>query len=238
MKCLVFFVVLLILFCCAGCIPTTPPDTTPSTTLPSGNTTLSDDNSEYFLSRFLTDTNYSGKIASSEEPSAPGTLPDVSQIPIADPTLVESDVLISLDSSQTPVAFLYYFDPSSGDEYLATIISCDNIPMLIVFRPELDGLPALCEALTTGTAFSATIRSIVNISYEESMYAFSVAEISEQGAVDLSAPPETNEDQVWLVGYLGTYDGQNYTALFLANFDALDVYNRIFSRFSLTFETA
>lgn len=232
MKLLSFFTAVLLLFCCAGCTPAVAPDTTPSATLPSG------DDSEYFLSRFLTDTNYNGKVESSGEPVAPGTLPDVSQIPAADQTLVESNVLISLDSSQTPVAFLYYFDPSTGAERLATVISCDNIPLLIVFKPELGGVSALCDALTTGTAFSAMVASITNISYEESMYAFNAAEISEQGAVDLTAPPETDGEQVWLTGYLGTRDGQSYTGLFAADSDVREVYNRIFSRFSLAFETA
>lgn len=235
---ILFMVILLLMFCCAGCIPAIPPDTTLPTTIPSGSTVLPDDNSEYFLSHFLTDTNYSGKIESSGEMGAPGTLPDVSQIPKADQTSIGGEVLISLDSSQTPVAFLYYFDPSTGVEHLAAVISCNNIPMLIVFQAELGGVSALCEALATGTAFSATIASIANISYEESMYAFKAAESSEQGAVDLSAPPETDGEQVWLVGYLGTRGDQSYTALFLADLGTLDVYNRIFSRFSVAFEMA
>ena len=236
MKGMPFIAVLLILFCCVGCIPATPPDTTPSTTLPSASTTLSDDNSEYFLSRFLTDANYHGKIASSEDLVTPGTLPDVSLIPKADQVSVGSNVLISLDSSQTPVAFLYHLDTSTGAERLAAVIFCDNIPMLIVFQPELGGVSALRDALTTGTAFSAAIVSIVNISYEESMYAFNAAEISEQGTVDPSAPPETDGEQIWLVGYLGMQEGQSCTTLFSANTNALEIYHQIFSRFSIDFE--
>ncbi len=234
-----------VLLSCTACAPTTPPDTTPSsmpsqatlpTAFPSSNPELSDGNSEYFISRFLTDINYNGTIASGDKTVAPGTLPDVSQIPEADQALVGSNALISLDNSQPPVAFLYHFDPTIGAEQLAAVISCDNIPLLIVFQPELGGVSALCEALSTGNPFSATVVSMTNISYEESMYAFSASENRGENEIDFNAPPENAGNDVWLVGYLGMRDGQSYTALFCANSSTLDVFNRIFSRFSLVFE--
>lgn len=236
-----------VLLSCTACIPATPPDTipssipsqaTPPTAIPSSNPELSDSNSEYFISRFLTDINFNGKIASSGETIAPGILPDVSQIPKADQAPIGSNVLISLDSTQTPVAFLYHLDTSTGAERFAAVISCDNIPMLIVFQPELGSVSALCEALSTGNPFSTTVLSMTNISYEESMYAFSASENRGENEIDFNAPPENDGNDVWLVGYLGMRDGQSYTALFTANANALEIYERIFSRFSIDFEVA
>ncbi len=245
MRLLSFAIVFVILFCCMGCGADPLPDTTnpttesqasSSTTLPSGTTEVPSDNSETYISRFLTDINFNGNISPNDELVAPGTLPDVSQIPKADQQLVGSDVLINLDSDQTPIAFLYYLDPSTGVERLAAVISCDNIPMLIVFQPELGGISGLCEALTTGEAFYATIVSITNISFEESMYAFSASENDGENAIDFNIPPENDGEKCWLVGFLGTQAGENYSGLFYANANSLEIYHRIFTRFSLDIE--
>ena len=68
------------------------------------------------------------------------------------------------------------------------------------------------------------------------MYAFTASENSGEDAIKLDAPPETDGEEVWLVGLLGTQAGQSYTGLFCANPNALEIYNRIFTRFSLDIE--
>ena len=258
MKVLSLLVIVLMLLCCVGCVSaslqntTIPsaelqdmPSATPTTTRPKGTvlstpatepTVPHSEMTETYISRFLTDTNLHGKIETDGTLVAPGTLPDVSRIPVADQALVGSDVRINLDRSQSPVAFLYHFDASLGVEQLAVVVSCENIPMLIVFQPELGGIRGLCEAMTTGEAFSARIASITNISPGESMYALSASENRGENAVDCDAPPENGEEAVWLVGIVGTQDGESFRGLFFANSNALEVYSRIFTRFSLNIE--
>ena len=215
---------------------TTIPSSSPSSAYQPEDTEPVDDPEDTYISRFLTDVNFNGVIDKEDETVPPGTLPEVSKIPKADDTLVGTEVLINLDNGQSPVTILYQYNPHTGTERLVAIISCDNIPMLIIFRPEFGGVSALCEAMLTGDPFYATILSITNISPQEAMYAFSASENRGENPVDFSNPQYIDGYILCFVGFIGTQYGQTFTELFYANDNALEVYGRIFVRFALDME--
>jgi len=209
--------------------------------LPVGNTAT-------LITKLLSDVNYNGKIQSTGEPLPPGTLPDVSLIPAADQSLVGQTVTVNLGSNQPKGSFLFRIDPVSGNGLLAVVLHADQpfyIPLLVVLEANLD-FPALCQALSTGADFSATIISATNISFAEGMYAacnLDPEDLAAHEVVNIAEP--SGEETTVGVWYIGSFGGQESPALFrhelAISFISADLqrnflaFSNIFTRFSIDF---
>ncbi|MGN0999073.1 MAG: hypothetical protein ACI4PO_05925 [Faecousia sp.] len=199
---------------------------------------------EAAITRFLTETNRSGQIASSGELVPPGTLPEVDSIPRADQALVGSTVSILFARQQQAIPFHYLRDAQSGTEHLTVVIPTDRIPLLIVFETNLGSASALCEKMTKEEPFTAKIVAFVNISFEEGMYAEMTtrySDASDAEMVFISNPGALNGREY--IGVYGTGDdgvplsvmkGPQGASVSADLQGSLDVFYRIYERFSLT----
>ena len=254
---LILMIVLTLLFCTACSPIQTEQDVSPATE-PSGTAsteatdspvtpTIPAGNPDTHITNLLTDINLTGTLLPSEQPVAPGTLPDISRIPLADQTTVGKTVTVNLGSNQAEGSFLFRFDTQSNKGRLAVILHAKQafyIPLLLVLETDLDS-HGLCRVLSTGEDFNATVLSATNISFEEGMYTacnLSADELREFEIVDVCNPAEayTTTSQ-----FLGRFGGQTEPALFKLDLAISYIsaplaskflsFSRVFDRFSVQF---
>ena len=196
------------------------------------------------LTRFLTEINRSGSIRPSETTQAPGTLPAVDRIPIADQSLVGESVTIIFAQEQQEIPFYYCYDADTGWERLAVVITAEKIPLLMVFQTKLGGTAKLCQAIASEREINATILSMTNISYEEGCaYVRNACQLASQNQkIDIFANGISAISGQY-IGMVGKdHDGKAVNLLAGAESSqlsdsvqsGLNVWFRIFERFGLT----
>ena len=203
-----------------------------------------------YVSQLLTDINYNGKIQPGADVAAPGTLPEISQIPVAEQTLIGTTIKINLGAGQEQGSYLYRVDSQNNRELLAVVIhatpkKANNgfyIPLLAVFQVELGGLKGLCNAISTEESFSATVLSLTNISFEEGVYTQSstiTTDVPAEEVIDLTVGADAAPNG-W---YIGNYGNEGSTDCHGGSKDTVSqqtsndfaVFERIFTRFSIEF---
>ena len=261
---LIFCIVILL---CVACTPSnatqdTPPATGSSSavsTEPSGvvftepsepleeSLNVPVGNADTIISKLLSEVNLTGKIQPFGQQVPPGTLPDISQIPPADQSIVGKSVTVNLGSNQTAGTFLFRIDPQSNKGVLAVVLRADQafcIPLLVILETDLNST-TLWQALTSGADFGATVISATNISPEEGLYTSfdpSLNRLRPEEIVDLKTASITYPSSVQFVGRFG-----GETAPLLCKYDMdlsgtsecihniFDTFSRILSRFSISF---
>lgn len=200
---------------------------------------------EAAFSRFLTDVNYHGVINGHDKPVPPGTKPPVDGIPKADQSMVGQTVPIVFAAEQDVVPF-YYTCSEDGVERLAVVVNSANIPLLIVFEPNLGGAGGLCDKIVTQEVFEAKILSMTNISYDEgNMYANNACrsdyDLAEDEIVDISSSKDTLQTGEYL-GVVGKDEAGEYYSFLKGGKRGelsdgmcrdIDVFASILERFSL-----
>lgn len=187
--------------------------TTPSTESSGDGTTPSTESSggewtnEAAITRFLTETNRSGRIPPEDHLVPPGTLPEVDRIPKADQSLVGTTVSILFAREQQAIPFHYILDKESGAERLTVVIRTDRIPLLIVFETDLGGASALRDKMMNEIPFDAKIMAFVNISCEEGRSSEIVCHYG-----------ETPEENLFQIPDSGEVNGQEFLGIFGADY--------------------
>lgn len=160
-------------------------------------------------------------------PVPPGTLPEVDSLPKADTSLVGTTCTLRLLDVERQ-RFAYYYDAKTGRERLVTVpvppdkyIPEEEIEVppaagpLTVYETSLGGVEGLKAAMTG--EIEATVLAVVNISFQEIMYAETgitcVDEASEAlRKIDLAAKDTASEG-------LGYYFGANSSRAYPRNED-------------------
>lgn len=104
---------------------------------------------------------------------APGTLPEVAQIPTHDRELEGQTVTVSLTKTAKnageELPFVYVWQPELETGYLVCFdLSEDAVTEVTVYQPKWQGLEGLCGAIQE--AFSAAVVRQLNISAQEGHY--------------------------------------------------------------------
>lgn len=241
----VLLLIVLILLCNA-CTPSVMPST--GSTEPSENSQpLPIGNENTIISNLLTEVNLTGKIQASDQLVPPGTLPAVSEIPSADQSVVGRSVTVNLASNQPEGSFLFRIDPQSNKGMLAVVLRADQlfyIPLLLILETELDGSD-LCQALTSGADFTATVLSATNISFDEGMYTIcnlNANQLNSSEIADLNTPPTTYPSSTQFLGRFGAKSAPllykhvaDMSGISTQLYNQFQAFSKVFSRFSVNF---
>lgn len=248
---------LVLVFLCAACSPLTldtEPETEPTGTVstessvpPDALPTISAGNAETLISNLLTEINLSGTIQPTDAPVAPGILPEVSRIPLADQSLVGKTVTVNLGSNQPAGSLLFHIDQQTGKGKLATVLHANQafyIPLLVVLETDLD-YSALCQALANGTDFTATVLSATNISFEEGMYTacnLDADQLYYDEEIDVKADSSPYVPGTRLLGRFGGHEAPRlykYNIAVSATssqlLSTLQAFSKVFTRFNINF---
>ena len=226
-----------------------PAETTDVTASPQPNDTtdqteatncVADDHSPV---RFLTNLNLHGSFLhdADDEPVPPGSLTEIADIPVYDQELIGQTVALVLSGDDLRTSFYY----KTGDkERLVLIIGEFNIPLLMVFEPDLGSADGLFQKIASEEPFEATILAAVNISFEEGMYARNAAkstqdipdsEVFNIGNAVTDAP---DGEYIGIVGLdndeiIKIAKGADVNEASDALKDDINIFHRIFDRFDL-----
>lgn len=254
MKKLSAYILLIVILLCAACAPSDAmqdalPETEPfgavstePSELPENAQNVPAGNADTSISNLLTEINLNGKIQPGQV-TPPGTLPDVSQIPPADQSIVGEAVTVNLGSNQPSATFLFRFDEQRNKGMIAVVLSA-NVPLLVILETDLN-ITTLCQALTSGADFGAVVISATNISSEEGLYTSfnpSLNDLRPEEIVDLRTPVITDPAGVQFIGRFG---GKTTPLLCKYNMNLSNIseslcnkhntFSKIFSRFSISF---
>ena len=195
----------------------------------------------------VTDSFVTDKVEETSRPAvvtdAPGTWPDPDSIPKADIGHVGKL------EKYTPAAkdvLYYHYNKETGFERLVVIEQLlwsgqfGGHILLKIYESDLNGLGGLCDALTSGEELELELAYCANISVYEAMHInFRGDNVHPQEIINVSSPTENpNVLQYYIIGI--SKDGEigmignmlQSTSWYLQTY--INVWNRIFERFSLT----
>lgn len=169
----------------------------------------------------------------------PGTLPDVSELPEADQTLVGMNISLTLELNQKGgCTFCYYYDGEK--EWLAVSYPQDDTGCLLgLYQVELGGADVLFETIAAGKSFRVSVLAMKYISFLEAMYTRQVAYGAVENMTYYFAAEQTPSAKGCFVGCVGTdtmklMKGGDPTTVPEELSTAFTVFYKIFDRFDLT----
>lgn len=121
---------------------------------------------------FLDNVNRSGKLLidpDETDSDSPGTMVDPACVPDSDRTALYGTTYrfrLTVDDAHDR----YYFQYNTAENQLAVVVPCSNLPLLLVFRPEVESAADFADIARTGEYLTATLVYARNLANDQLMY--------------------------------------------------------------------